>query len=67
MTTMAKTVLEMNGKRYKAVPDTKGVNSCAANGCALWDYCSPSDILCEEFMTDRAVHFEEDGDSQQCS
>lgn len=64
MTTMAKTVLEMGGKRYKVVPNKKGENSCAGNGCALWDYCSPLYIFCDEFMTDSPVHFEEDDDSQ---
>ena len=67
MTTMAKTFLEINGKRYKVVPNMKGINYCTANGCALWAYCSPLYIICDEFMTDRPVHFEEDGDSQQGS
>lgn len=62
-----KTVLEINGKRYKVVPDKPGlgVNSCAAQGCALYDLCSPSDILCDDFIVDKAVHFEEDGTSTQ--
>lgn len=60
-----KTILEIDGKRYKAVPDEPGVNSCAANGCALWDMCSPSEILCEDFIEDRCVHFEEDDSTTQ--
>lgn len=61
-----KTIMEINGKRYKVVPDKPGVYSCAANGCALQDLCYPDeDILCKDFITCRAVHFEEDGNTTQ--
>lgn len=60
-----KTILEFKGKRYKAVPDKPGVYSCIANGCALWDFCAPFDILCEDFIEDRYVHFEEDDSTTQ--